>query len=561
MTNIYRRIFYFIIFSIAFIIVLATILVGILIKNTTITIILSFISIFIINAGLALWITTSNMRMVHTKLAWLLSFLVFPIISTIIYLIWGRMPYYAKSVADFKEEYKKYLKYYDSNFDINDQNDTFDMIAKYIHGVRSSCVFCNNKIDVIKDNIDFYKNMIDLIDSAKKTIVLCYYVIDDGQFWSSIKNHLIAKANSGVKIFILFDRYGSKNKFTHQILVELLQNKNINVKKFESDRDIWTRSANNFRSHKKSLIIDNDVVLYGGSNLADEYLSIKKNSPNWNDLNFIIKGDIVRSFLIDFSIDWDFNGFLPFIWEIGDYINCKKEIKWILWLRFHFFFKGKKQIYINAIKNRQEKNKILSFFEELKYFEKNNNSSFNDENKAIFVQTGPRYYNNVVVDILLTSISNAKKSVKIVSPYLQLNDTIMTAIVAANKRGVSIELLTADSADDKWWLLDMNRSIYPQLLNSGSQIYEYFGFIHSKLVIVDNEYILFGTFNLDFRSFNSNFETLLVVKEKDTINNVLDYWEKTINYSKKYSKYELFKYRNLRSIIIQTGLQIIQPLL
>ena len=116
MTNIYRRIFYFIVFSIAFIVVFATILVGILVKNTTITIVLSFISIFLINAGLALWITTSNMRMVHTKLAWLLSFLVFPIISTIIYLIWGRMPYYAKSVADFKEEYKKYLKYYDSNW-------------------------------------------------------------------------------------------------------------------------------------------------------------------------------------------------------------------------------------------------------------------------------------------------------------------------------------------------------------------------------------------------------------------------------------------------------------
>ena len=369
MTNIYRRFFYFIIFSIAFLIVLATILVGVLVQKTTLTIILSFISIFFINAGLSLWITTSSMRMVNTKLAWLLSFLVFPIISNIIYLIWGRMPYYAKSVTDFKVEYKKYLKYYNSNFDMNDQNDTFDMISKYIHSVRSSCVFCDNEINVIKDNIDFYKNMTDLIDSAKKTIVLCYYIIDNGQFWLSIKNHLIKKANSGVKIFILFDRYGSKNKFTHQMLVELLQNKNISIRKFESDRDIWTRSANNFRSHKKSLIIDNEVVLYGGSNLADEYLSIKKDAPNWNDLNFIIRGDIVKSFLIDFCIDWDFNGFLPFVWEISDYINCKKEIKWILWLKFHFLLKKTQKIYFNAMKNRKIKNKMLDFFEELKYFE------------------------------------------------------------------------------------------------------------------------------------------------------------------------------------------------
>jgi len=51
------------------------------------------------------------------------------------------------------------------------------------------------------------------------------------------------------------------------------------------------------------LVIDDEIALYGGSNLADEYIGIKQNSPSWSDLNFIIKGQIIKSFMIDFCID------------------------------------------------------------------------------------------------------------------------------------------------------------------------------------------------------------------------------------------------------------------
>jgi len=69
----------------------------------------------------------------------------------------------------------------------------------------------------------------------------------------------------------------------------------------------------------------------------------------------------------------------------------------------------------------------------------------------------------------------------------------------------------------------MNRLNYPQLLDAQINLYEYKGFIHSKLLIVDDEYIVTGTYNLDFRSFNSNFESLLVIKNNNLVDQTLKY--------------------------------------
>ncbi|MBR2651535.1 hypothetical protein IKE96_01980 [bacterium] len=69
----------------------------------------------------------------------------------------------------------------------------------------------------------------------------------------------------------------------------------------------------------------------------------------------------------------------------------------------------------------------------------------------------------------------------------------------------------------------MNRLNYQQLLDYRINIYEYLGFIHSKLIIIDDEYIITGTFNLDFRSFTSNFESLLIIKNKKTLFQCLEY--------------------------------------
>lgn len=561
MTNIYRKIFYsfFVIFNI--ILFITSIVLGFVLENKIPSIILGFFTIHGINACLALWISTSNVRMVYTKLSWLLSFFVFPIISTIIYFIWGRMPYYKKGISDYKNEYKKYIDLYDSKWESAPNIDSFDLLAKYAYATRKTDVFYDSEYEVIQDNTDLFSKTLELLENAKKTILINYYTIDDGKYWSAVKEKLIKKASQGVKIYLLFDRYGSNKKFTPKMLASLIKHENIYVAKFESDRDVWTRSANNFRSHKKMLIIDNEIALYGGSNLADEYINIKEKSPNWNDFNFVVKGPIIKSFIIDYCIDWDFNGFLPFVFKMGDYFNCWQPIKFFYWLRFIFLMPKTKREFFPIIQKRKHNKNLLEKLKELNYFDEIKNNPRNNDNKSVFFQTGPRYYNNIVSDVLITAVLNAKKSVKIISPYLQLNDSLTSALVSSSHRNIDIKIITPGSCDDKWFLLEMNHLNYPQLLEAKVNIYEYKGFIHSKLVIIDDEYIITGTFNLDFRSFNSNFESLLVVKNKSLIDQTLKYWDTCLNSTEEVSMFKYTKNKGIKSIFVQTGLQIIQPLL
>jgi len=86
---------------------------------------------------------------------------------------------------------------------------------------------------------------------------------------------------------------------------------------------------------------------------------------------------------------------------------------------------------------------------DLHYFKSEKNTQLNNDNKAIFLQTGPRYYNNIVSDVLVTAILNAKKSVKIISPYLQLNDSLVSALVSASHRQIDIKIITPGCCDDK----------------------------------------------------------------------------------------------------------------
>lgn len=562
MTNLYRKLFYSFLILINIALFTTSVILGIKLNNKIPSIILGFFTIYTINATLALWISTSNVRIVYTKLAWLLSFFVFPIISTIIYLIWGRMPYYKKGVTDYKDKYKRYINLYDSSSLTNKENiDSFDLIAKYAYTTRNSDIFYNNNIEVLEDNTDFFAKTMELIQSSKKSILMNYYIVSDGVFWDAVAKKLIQKAKEGVQIYLLFDRYGSNKKITPTMVANLLQYPNIHIAKFESDRDVWTRSANNFRSHKKMLVIDNEIALYGGSNLSDEYIGIKEKTPNWSDLNFIVKGAIVKSFIIDYCIDWDFNSFLPFIWKMGDFINCYKAIKFFIWFKSLFFLPKKKQLFYQAIKNRSTSKNLLDKLEALGYFKNKEASEVNDNNKAVFFQTGPRYYNNIVSDVLITSILNAKKSVKIISPYLQLNESLQSALVSASHRQIDIQIIVPGNCDDKWFLLEMNHSNYLPLLDAKISIYEYVGFIHSKLIIIDDEYIITGTYNLDFRSFNSNFESLFIVKNQNVTNQTLNYWNNSLKSVQQISKFKYIDGKKFKSLFIQTGLQIIQPLL
>ncbi|MBR2652570.1 hypothetical protein IKD56_04490 [bacterium] len=148
------------------------------------------------------------------------------------------MPYYKNTISLYKEKHREYLNLITTKKSDFQKNDAFDIIAEYAYNTRNSPVFLDSEIQVIDDNIDFAEKVINLIDSAQKTIVMNYYIIDNGYLFRLVKNKILKKANDGIKIYLLYDRYGSTNKFTVEMVASLAQNTNVYVRKFESDRDV-----------------------------------------------------------------------------------------------------------------------------------------------------------------------------------------------------------------------------------------------------------------------------------------------------------------------------------
>lgn len=539
------------------ILITTTILLGVLIKNKIPVVIMSTVTIFIINAIIALWIVTSKVRHEVTKTTWILSFFVFPIISIIIYLLWGRAPYIYRTPLDYQKCYKEYIDMYpDEKFVFN--NPLYMQITKYCEYGRGVKNTCNNNIELINDQQSFYFETIKLINSAKKVILLSYYIIDKSKFFDELSDALIKKANEGIKIYLMFDRYGCTSKFSPSMLYKLLLHKNIEVAKFESDKDIRGRSTNNFRSHKKVLIIDGINAIYGGSNISDEYLCVRKKFPNWMDLNFKVTGSIVRTMTIDYCMDWDTNGRIPYILQLSDYYNCYKLFKPFLFVKSFFKRWGLGHEELEKINKKRSITKHL-----LRYLIDNNllienNIDSSNISDAIYVPTGPRFDSRILNDILNLCFVNAKKSIRIISPYFQLTDNLVSSLLVAKRSGVDIEIVLPGSCDNKWFLLYMNRMAYADLINEGVKIYEYSGFIHSKLIIIDDNVVLTGTYNLDFRSLTSNYESILIVDGKTISDSLLKYFDDVKLHSELYG----FKMKpTIFENLVQTFLYLIKPLL
>ncbi|WP_353290093.1 phospholipase D-like domain-containing protein [Ureaplasma ceti] len=439
----------------------------------------------------------------------------------------------------------------------------FQDLSQYAKSVRGVQTSYNNDFEILKDNQDFYKAVMENIDLAKEHIFIQYYIVDDGFFLNSLVHKLLKKADEGIKIYFMFDRYGCQTKFKPDMVACLAQHKNIEVAKFESDKDIKFRSTNNFRNHRKVMIIDNKLAIYGGSNIADEYLSLKRNHPNWKDLNMIIKGDLVKNMLVDYCMDWDFNSFLPYTCVLGDYVQGPSFLKPLLWVQHRWFLKKHyKTVAAQAIQTRKITKNLVETLNLKKYFEVEEPHVINEvHNEALFMTTGPRYYSGVASETILTAIFNATKSVKIISPYLHPNDEIMAALQAASFRKVKVELILPGSCDDKWFLLNMNRIYYEPLLDAHVSIKEYAGFIHTKAIIIDDEIVITGTFNLDLRSLTSNFESILVIKDTHANEQMKEYWEECSHNATRFTKGDLINNLSLRNSFIKGCLQIIKPLL
>lgn len=434
-----------------------------------------YLALFVISLGLVVAIINDDSNPTF-KMAWIIPMLIFPTFGAPLYLIFAR-----KNVS--KRIKKKFQIANNSVCDLIPQcNSIFSEIEiqnplvakqfKYIFNTSQSPVFAKTQTEFLPIGESFFKQLLIELEKAQKFIFLEYFIICKGKMWDSVLEILARKAKQGLDIRLMYDDFGTIKNLDRNYPKQLnsLGIKTCIFNPFHASLDAFL----NYRDHRKITIIDGNVGFTGGINLADEYINSIERFGHWKDCSIIIKGDAVSRLTVMFLQLW----------------------------------------YYSTNEPNQEYERYLS---QVSYEDDGYVQPFADSPMSEHL-TGELAYMNL--------INNATKYVYISTPYLILDNEMMTALRLAVESGIDVRIVTP-FIPDKWYIHAVTRSNYQMLLKSGVKIYEYTpGFIHSKTIVVDDELAIVGTTNFDFRSFYLHFENgVFMYKSKCVLQVKNDYVE------------------------------------
>ena len=412
------------------------------------------------------------------KIAWLIPILLFPVFGGLVYLLFGSDRtgrYLRKKLQGIGTEMDNVIGEAYRRSGAEQLPPDAANQSRYI----SHCAYCppyqNTTTEYLPLGEVKFERMVEELKKAKHYIFLEYFIIQEGKMWNTILDILRQKAAEGVDVRVIYDDMGC-------IMIlptgydKTLEQMGIKCRIFNPFVPILS-SRFNTRDHRKICVIDGNVGFTGGINLADEYINAYEKHGHWKDTSILLKGEAVFNLTVMFLSMWDYlDG------TIGktDYSRYYPTV----W----------------------------------------------DENAKGYVQPfadNPLDDEAVGETVYLNLINKAKRYVYITTPYLILSSEMFTALTSAAKCGVDVRIITPH-VPDKWYVHAVSRSHYQPLIEAGVKIYEYTpGFIHAKTFVVDDDYAVVGTINLDYRSLYLHFECAVWMYQTPSVAQVRDDFFKT----------------------------------
>lgn len=327
----------------------------------------------------------------------------------------------------------------------------------------------NNTVDLFIDGNEKFEQLLKDIESAKDHIHLEYFIIKDSDIGRKLKNLLIKKAKEGITIKILYDDVGCWRFWFHRGYFREMKSVGIEIVPFLPAKFPIIGGKINYRNHRKIAIIDGYIGYTGGINVGDEYMGKNKKFGYWRDTHIRIEGSSVYMLQMVFLTDW--------------YYTTQK----------------------------------VSFEE--RFFPK-----LDDKGNSMIqvVATGPDSDWEAIHYAYFSAICNAKKRVYIETPYFIPDESLLRALKSAALSGVDVRIIFPSIADHKI-VHHASYSYFDDILRSGGKVYLYKkGFIHSKVVIIDDKISSTGSANMDLRSFMLNFEINAFMYDEKVIKKITE---------------------------------------
>ncbi|NQD65275.1 cardiolipin synthase [Bacillus haikouensis] len=443
-------------------------------------------------------------------LTWLVVLGAFPFLGFIFYLLFGRnyrkeKMYKKKYILD-KETYSK--------FEPGPKDMNPEMFGLYqekhvqlAQRIGNSAISFSSETKVLTNGEETFGEILRWLKTAKHHIHMEYYIVRHDDIGKQIKDILIERAKDGVKVRFLYDAVGAwqlSNAYINE-----LKGAGIEVMPFGPVKIPFLNNKFNFRNHRKIIVIDGNIGFVGGLNIGDEYLGKNPSFGFWRDTHLFVKGEAVRTLQLIFLQDWYYmtnDDFLTPGYLSPDPVS---EIK---------------------------------------------------DGGVQMIAGGPDNELSVLKNIFFSMITSAQESVWVASPYFIPDEDIFSALKIAALSGIDVRLLVPHKPD-KRIVFHASRSYFPELLEAGVRIYEYQkGFMHSKIVIVDNELASIGTSNMDMRSFHLNFEVNAFLYKTNSTQSLVEEYLNDLEHSVELAHGE-FKKRHMGYRILESTSRLMSPLL
>ena len=399
-------------------------------------------------------------------IAWALSANMFPYVAVPAYWVLGQSRFddyallrhtQATSESQFEEREERLLKENGLLLEPTDERHLSQLML--LDNISKLPVTIKNSAELLIDGEQTFDAIFEAIAKAKDYILVQFYILRDDDLGQRLKKALVQKAAGDVRVFVLYDEVGS-NKLSRSY-VEELRASGVQIRAFNTTQT--NRFQLNFRNHRKIVVVDGEVAFVGGHNVGDEYLGKDPKLSPWRDTHVAVRGPVVQCVQVPFVEDW--------YWAAGTYDELKLNWDPV------------------AVPDGTV--------------------------AAACVPTGPADVLETGTLWFLQQINSAEKRLWIVSPYFVPDEQLMSALQLAALRGVDVKIIIPQNPDHLHVYLS-GISYLEEAEAAGVQIYRYQpGFLHQKVVLIDDHVSCIGTANLDNRSMRLNFEVTMLLIDED----------------------------------------------
>lgn len=394
------------------------------------------------------------------KISWLITIMLFPIFGLMLFTFFRdnrlrtrekkRLSYTTSKIKDNVHNNENLIEY------LKETDSQAYRHAKYIQGNFFSTPSNDTSSTYLTPGEAFFDSLKKDLRKAENYIFIEFYIIEPGKMWDEILEILKEKRSEGVDIRLIYDDMGTIFRLSDKQIRAL---NGIGIRTASFNKLGYKFSIGyNFRDHRKIVSVDGRIGYTGGVNIGDNYINTDDNDMYWKDCAVRMEGEGAWSLTTMFLSVWEL-----LIDDDDDYAQYKPD------------FKHSEEIDLS--------NGIVQAFSD-----------------------GPVTSELMTENIFLNMIYSAKDYIYIKTPYLILGNKLQSALAVAAKSGIDVRLILPGMPDKKI-INETSKSYYEKLISKGVKIYEYTpGFMHEKMIIVDDKYAVNGTANMDYRSLCISFE-------------------------------------------------------